>query len=180
MSQAGVLVPGGTPSIASNYVTDDGTAIPVANTLNIIGGETSIDNDNGIQTAATPHGGDTVTIELTNRITAAVTTTDASDVDALIFDCGTTKATYAFSGTVVGYNTTVPGSFVTDFNFAARTDGTIVNEYAGNFSNTFIEASMSSAAVFIAQGGTDVVIQVRGIVAQDIDWSILMEYRRVS
>lgn len=183
MSQVSVSLPGGGPSIPTSFITDDGTAIPVANTLNIIGEDTSEDNDNGIQTAATPDLGDTVAVQLTNRMTASVNTTDGSTVLCLSFDLGATPATYAFSGTVCGYNVTTPGSHVTDFAFAARTDGTIADAFGANFFNSFEEASMAASNVSIGDtggtGGNEVEVFVIGIAGQTIHWSVVMQYRKV-
>ena len=47
------------PSVATSYVTDNGTAIPAANVLNVLGGT-------GIITSADPNGGNTIHVTVVN------------------------------------------------------------------------------------------------------------------
>lgn len=59
MSQYYRRVEGGSPTVPTSFVTDDGTAIPVANILNVNG-------DTGVTVSANPNGSNNVLISITN------------------------------------------------------------------------------------------------------------------
>jgi len=58
------------PSVATSYVTDNGTAIPAANILNVNGGP-------GISTSANPNGSNNLLISLDNIVSSYVNVTNA-------------------------------------------------------------------------------------------------------
>ena len=83
MSQAGsigttTVVPVLPPQVATQYVTNNGTATPVAYILNVLATDTNINNDAGIDITGS---GDTITVLLTNRITGFISTNDATPVN---------------------------------------------------------------------------------------------------
>lgn len=83
MSQFYLMPPGGAPAIPTSFVTDDGTAVPAANILNILGSP-------GVTTSGS---GNTVIISLTNIATNYVSIIGPNTYDVSLDDyfisCGT-------------------------------------------------------------------------------------------
>lgn len=181
MSQAGVLVPGGTPSIATNYVTDNGTAIPAGNTLNILGEQASVSVDAGIETVALPDLGDTVVIYLTNRVTGTTSTNNATPKELLDITLFGGAGSWVFYGNVVAYNTTSQLSYSTDIAIGVRTTGAITSLTGTQTSNTFAEGAMAACVVAVTVTGADnvVSITVTGLAGEDINWNGLLNFRVV-
>ena len=75
------------PSTATSYVTDDGTAIPAVNILNVLGIDTSDCDDNGIFTQADPNNGNNLQVVLSNRMVVTATTVGATTETVDLFDC---------------------------------------------------------------------------------------------
>ena len=84
------------PSVPTSFVTDDGTAIPVANTLNLLARDTTDNDVDGIRTKADPSGGDDLYVELTNRVQGTATVVGATTGDIITFDLGASAAVYRF------------------------------------------------------------------------------------
>lgn len=177
MSQAGILVPSGTPSVATSYVTDSGTAIPVANILNVLANDTSSNNDNGIQTIGS---GNTVTIQLTNRVTGTVTTTDATPTVCASLTLGAVAAVYLLEGDAVAFDVTDTAGGAYSFAGATRTDGATSTTFGSEFINQFEEAAMAASNVILADSGNTVQVQVVGIAGKTIHWSVQFTYRLVT
>ena len=179
MSQFYVTPPGGSPAIPTSFVTDSGTAIPVANTLNIKARDTNENNDNGIRTKADPNGSDDLFIELTNRITGTITTTDATPTTLITLPLGAVAGTYIVEGDLTAYNTTdVAGASYT-FVGAAVTDGATATEIGVENKNVFEQPAMTAADFALGVTGNDAFIQVTGIAGKTINWSALFTYRFV-
>ena len=157
------------PTVPTSFVTDvNSPAIPAANILNEIGGSTTADNNNGIRTDGSS-GSNTLTIQLTNRLTGTVTTVGAL-TSALITFTPTVIGTYAIECRIAAYNTTSSlGAGYSVFG-SARFDGVnsnlcgtvdrIVNE----------EGAMSSANVTMTVSGANILFNAVGYAAQTINW----------
>ncbi len=179
MSQAGILnvsqniLP---PDVPTSFVTDNGTAVPVANTLNIFANDTNIDNDNGIRTTGS---GDTVTIQLTNRITGQVTTTDATPTTIISLSLGLTPGTYIVEGNLIAYNVTDASGAAYTFIGAAITDGITATEISVENKDVFEQAAMITADFDYGVTGNNAFLEVEGIVGKTIQWNCLFTYRFV-
>lgn len=108
MSQAGInnisdnVLP---PDVPTSFVTDvNSPAIPALNILNVPGGSVSTDNVHGIQTDGSS-GSNTLTVELTNRLTGSGTSTNGSTVTLIDFPL-TNNQSYRFTFDVIGRDTT--------------------------------------------------------------------------
>ena len=160
------------PSVPTSFPTDSGTAIPVANILNIFGNDSTANNANGISTTGV---GNTVTVVLSNRITGTITTTNDTPTDLITFLLPSIGV-YAFDINVASYNTTdnlgaTYGVFVgTRSNGVTATklnlEDKIVNEEAGN----------TGCNVSITTSGNSIVIQATGIAGKTINWNAVGTY----
>ena len=95
---------GSSPTIPTSFITDDGTATPADNELNILGDSTTENNVDGITTTGSV---DTVTILLTNRISATTTTSDgAGQTQSITLVTPDNDTGFTFRVLVNGYDAT--------------------------------------------------------------------------
>lgn len=179
MSQFFVSSSGGgplPPTVPQEFVTDDGTAIPAANSLNVNGGSTSDPNDNGIETRANPNLSDNLEILLTNRLTGTATSVNASTEDIVTFTLVATDACYRFEFFITGRDTaTGEGVGYTMF-ASARTDGAAATVVATPFLDNDEDASLITATVGMIASGNDVILQVTGVAGQTITYKTVGSY----
>lgn len=187
MSQAGSI--GGSsgpvpPTVATSYVTDNGTAVPAANIL-LVDGKTSTENNtNGVITKGGVAGTGTaneVDIVLTNRITGSATTTNAvTPVTVFTFSLGATPATYLFTINIVAYNVTssLSAGYV-DF-ATVRTTGAAGSLISNSPSVISEEGVMNGVIVTPTISGNNLELDVIGLAASTIDWLALVTYIKVS
>ena len=124
MSQVGILVPTGSPSIATSYVTDfHSTAVPINNVLIVAGGSTTANNNAGIETVGSDGVSNTLSVVLTNRSVAEVTTNDATPTICQSFILEDVPTVYVFEGSTTGLNTTDNLGVSYSFTVGVRTDG---------------------------------------------------------
>jgi hypothetical protein len=176
MSQIFKSATGSTPSIPTSFVTDAGTATTAANTLNVLGGQLVADHDEGIWTTGS---GDTLTVNLTNRSTGQVTTSDDTPTTIVSFTFGGSAAVATFEGIITAMNN-VTGEGASWRLFASsKTNGTTTTEIGSDASVNFKEASLATANVTFTAVGNAVLISAVGIAATSINWDALINYRQV-
>ena len=93
------------PAVPTSFVTDDGTAIPLTNVLNVLG-------VNGIETLADPDGSNNLYISLANGSTVEATTVDAQTVSVNALDLGPVAGAFSFTTTVAGFDVTTNNASV--------------------------------------------------------------------
>lgn len=169
------------PPVVPTQVTVDvnGPAIPVANNLNLYGRDTNENNDNGIRTKNDPNGSDTVYVELTNRVTGAVTTTDATPTTLISVSLGATPGVYLASGDVTAYDVTDLAGASYTFSGAAITDGATATEIGSEIRNEFEQLAMAASDFTFGVSGNNATVVVTGIAGKVINWSGLFTYRFV-
>lgn len=160
------------PAVATSYVTNSGTAIPAANILNVLADDTTASNDNGIQTTGS---GNTVTVELTNRIVLNVTTTDATITDLAVFTPLNTTG-FTFWCEINAYdsagNDTAGGMLIG----IGKKSGGNVTIVGTNDVFDESDAALNTINWDVIASGGDVQFQVTGIALTTIVWKIQFEY----
>lgn len=168
------------PTVPTSFVTDvNSPAIPAANILNEIGGDTTANSDNGIRTDGSS-GSNTLTIQLTNRQTGMVTTTDATITPILTFALPALAGTFYVFGNVQAYTSTGPAGGAYSFSGGYLTNGAAATELGTEFQDTFESAAFVTADIFLDVSGNNVVLSVQGIAATTINWNSILEYRQVN
>ncbi len=172
------------PAVPTSFVTDDGTAIPLSNVLNVNGKTSTDDNTNGIQTAANPDLSKFLEIQLTNRIIGSATTSDAGSQTQTLFTfplAAFPGGTYLFYTRIVGFNQTDNLSAAYASYRAFRTDGTTPTLISAN--TTFESEEGAMTGVLVANGFSvtnDATLTVTGIAAKTISWTSITEYMFIS
>jgi len=168
------------PTVPTSFVTDvNSPAIPAANILNEIGGQTTANNDNGIRTDGSS-GGNTLTIQLTNRQTATVTTVDATLTTIMTFAMAPVAGTYYVTGSVEAFTLTGPAGAAYSFSGGYLTNGVTATELGTEFHDTFQSVSFEPADIFLSASGNNVIVSVQGLAGTTIDWNAFLEYRQVN
>src|SRR6187402_447550 len=156
------------PTVATSYVTQNGTAVPAANVLIVNANDSTENNANGIITKGGVVGTGTaneVDIIITNRIAGTVTTTDATPTAIITFPL-TVTGTYAIECRIAGYNTT--GTLGAGYSLfgTARFDGANANLVGTPDKITNEEGGMSAANITMTVSGVNVLINAVGYAAQ--------------
>lgn len=168
------------PAVATSYVTDDGTAIPAANILNVNGVASTEDNANGILARANPNLSNNLEVVLSNRISGDVTTINATPTTIASFPLGATPGVYTFSGDITAYDVTDVAGASYGVIAGIRTTGAAGIEIGTQFDTNFEEPAMINADIDVTVAGNNVIFQVTGIAATTINWDALFNYRFVS
>ncbi len=179
MSQAGIINNGTgpvPPTVATQYVLDDGIAVPAANSLNVLGETTEENNDNGIMTIADPDPGDNLFIALTNRLIGEVESEEGSVEDLITFSLSDSAASYRFNFDVIGRETTTGATVGYSVDGTAKTDGSTASLVATPFIDNDEDASLITANIDLVVSGNDVILQVTGVVGTTITYKAVGLY----
>lgn len=158
------------PNIATSYVTDDGTAIPALNVLNVLGGS-------GIETSADPNLSNNVFITLQNSQTDTVTTTDATPTTLTIIDASA-SGTYTLEARIAVHTVTGPAGAGYSIFGSAISNGLAVTIIDDTDKINHNDASLAGATLGVdaidvnfITSGTNIIIQVTGLAATTIKWA---------
>lgn len=160
-----------TPSVATSFVTDSGTATPVANILNVVtpGG--------GTQGIATSGSGNTITITLsTSEISGTTITVGAVTGDVITFALGATSGVYTFDCKVAGFNSATPSGAGYTLVGSVRTDGATATLLTGQAIDSFEEASTSACTATLVVSGNNAIFRVLGAAGLTIQWKAVAGY----
>jgi len=133
------------PSIPTTFTEDSGSAVPVANNLNVLG-DTTI---------ATSGSGDTVTVSF--RFSGTGTSTNGSDADLITFALGATPTVYRFHFEVAGRETTTGDGVGYTLFSSFKTDGAT----ASSIQTPFIDADedIAGASLTMVASGNSVILR---------------------
>lgn len=184
MSQAGSFVQNGAgpipPDVPTTFVTDvNSPAFPALNILNVPGGEIVTNNNNGIQTDGSS-GGNTLTVQLTNRQTGTVTTANATLTTIQTFALGATPSSFYIYGNVQAFESATPSAGAFSFSGGYRTDGATAVELGTEFHDDFKSAALTTADIFLNVSANNVLLQVMGVAGLVVNWNSVLEYRSVT
>jgi hypothetical protein len=163
------------PVIPTSFDTDDGTAIPAANILNVNGVDSTENNANGILTRANPDLSNNLEIVITNRLQGTVTTANATPTPIITFT-PTVVGSYTIESRITAYNTTdTLGSGYSLFG-TARFDG--VNSNLCGTADRIVneEAGMENASSTFTVSGPNILINAVGLAGKTINWSAVSLY----
>jgi|ERR1051326_968097 hypothetical protein len=179
MSQIYVPMVSSTPAIPTSFTADDLTvATPVANNLNVFSNNTTANNANGIETIAS---GDTLTIELTNRISVTATTSDGGGQTQTVSLFTPTNATsVTFKALVSGYDTANDKAIGGEQIGLARKSAGVVTVVGTNDTFDEADALLAAADWNVISGGANLQMQFVGVAGESIAWRATFEYIQVS
>lgn len=180
MSQYARPADGGDPAVPTSFVTNDGTAIPVGNELNVLARDTPADNDNGIQTAAS---GNTVYVELTNRVQTGASTVGAGNTDITLVDFSIAPfsggaGTYTFEFRVAAYESTNPAGAVYKIYGGVISDGTTPTLIGTPDKILMEDAALVGSDANLVVSGNELVLRVTGLAGLTIQWDTVGNYTR--
>lgn len=166
------------PAVATSYVTDvNSPAIPAANVLNVLGGATTADDPQGIRTDGSS-GSNTLTVQLTNRVSGTGTTIGAVNATLFTLNLGATAASYMFEINVTGFDTATPSATGYWFVATARTTGAAATVVGTN--EVFNEdAALGLSDVDMTAAGNIVSFIVTGVAGLTLNWNAVGTYVRI-
>jgi hypothetical protein len=171
---SGGPIPGNIPT---SFNTDSGVVIPSANTVNINGGQTTINNVNGIRAIANLTGSNNEVIQLTNRISGSGTTTDGTTpVIISSFNLGAVPGTYLVTAQLAAFDVTDSLSAGYTSYCVVRTNGvtaTLINSQVGLISE---EGAMVGVDVENAIVGNSLNVTAIGLAGKTIHYVSLSTY----
>jgi hypothetical protein len=171
MSQAGIVntssgpVP---PTVATSYVTDNGTAIPASNVLNVNG-------SNGIVTSANPNLSNNLVISLQNTQVDTGQTIGLQTINLSTIPLGA-AGTYFFESRLAAYTSSGPlgGGFSTYTTL--RSDGSSATLIGDTDAIEHMEGALIGVVIEMVPSGNNAVLQVTGVTGLTIDWGAISVY----
>lgn len=183
MSNAYVQMPvTGSPAVPTSFTTQNGTAVPAANVLIINGIDSVENNDNGIITKGGVVGTGTaneVDVVITNRMTGAVNTANATPTTLMTFTAAVAATIYNFEVRVVGYDVTDTAGGSYTIIAGGRTTGAATTVFTSPEFTVIEETAMLSSDIDFISSGNTFIVQVTGIAAKTIHWSGSLTYVQV-
>lgn len=164
------------PTVPTSFVTDVGTVVPSANTVNINGGYTALNNDNGIRVIANPNGSNNEVVQLTNRVFGQDTSFNGATIDLITVPLGAVPASYRFQVEIVGRDL-ASGDAVGYTTFgSAKTNGFVGSLIEQPYTDEDEDPSLLGASISFDVVGNSGVLHVTGVAGKDIIYKAVGTY----
>lgn len=164
------------PTLLTTIITDSGSVVVSSNTVNMNGGQTSVDNDNGIRTIANPNNSNNEVIQLTNRLSGSGSSVNAASADLITFTLGASAAVYRFSFYVSGRDTSTGDGLGYTVDGSARTNGAAATIISTPDVDADEDASLLTATIDLVASGNNVILRVNGVVGLTISYKAVGTY----
>lgn len=178
MSQAGVnntATGPSPPTVATQYTTDSGIAVPALNNLNVFGGSTATNDTDGINTTG---AGSTVTVRLSNRQAGSVKHIDVGTSTLLTFTPVDGDGTYRLRSEIAAFDQTTPSG--ASYELSATI---IVSAGVVSLQGTGVRIMEGNATVFDVElvdmtspTPTTAAVIVTGVAGKTINWGCVLNY----
>lgn len=166
------------PAVPLQFTADtNGTFVAAANNVNLLGGFTEDNNENGIRVYG-DSGGDTGTIQLTNRLYGGTSTLDEFEAIAIDYTLPATVAVYIFEFRVAAINLNNNEGAVFSLFAGLRSDGVTATLIGDTDKIKHADSSLSASDANVGVSGNDVQLLVTGIAGTPITWTGLSIYVR--
>ena len=176
-SGGGGVIP---PTVPESFVTDvNSPAIPAANILDVVGGTSTSNNTNGIQTDGSS-GSNILTVQLTNRLSGSGTTTGAATTNLVTFALGASAGVYVIEANIAGFNSATPAGCGFSLFGTIRTDGATATLVGIPDKIQNREAALTSTDANITASGNNAIISVTGQIGLNLDWITVAYYVKVT
>lgn len=160
--------------VPDQFTADDATvAVPVANNLNVFGGSSFSDDQDGIRTTA---AGDTLVVELTNRMQGTGSTSGAVTDDLFIVALGATPGVFTFEGKVAGFDSANNDGVGYNVFTTVKTDGASATIIGTQDKITNEDVALTAADANLVVSGNNLILRVTGVTGKDINWDSLFNY----
>lgn len=162
------------PDVPLEFTADVGVAVPAANNLNVFGQTNFVDDAAGIRTEGI---GDTLLVQLTNRIQGNGTTVGNVTDDIITFNLGATPGTFKMQFEVAAFDSATPSGLGYAIDASVRTDGaaaTIIGDPDADEDEDVVLQDEADWA--IVTSGNDVILRVTGVTGLTLNWNSVMLY----
>jgi hypothetical protein len=163
------------PAVPTSFVTNDGTATPDLNVLQVLGVNSTESDDDGILTRANPPS-NLVEIVLTNRLFGGGSTAGALTTDIITFPLAATAKSYIFEFKIIGREATSGDTVGYTIFGSAKTNGLVASIVETPYVDVDQDPALLAASIAFIASGNSVILQVTGVAATNITYKALGTY----
>lgn len=183
MSQAGPLTSTNSPPPPGTDISFDldvGMTTSVASVMEVVGVDSTADNDNGIFTNANPNLSNVTQIVLSNRLTGTATVVGAVTGDIITFSLGASAAVFRFDFDIAGRDTISGDGVGYRVQGTSKTDGATAAIVELPDIDADEDASLIDAEMDLIASGNNVILRATGVAGSTINYNAVGTYVKVS
>lgn len=163
------------PIIPTSFPTDDGTAIPALNVLNVNGLDSIENNNNGIFTRASPNLSNNLQVILSNRISVTATTVGATNQLVTVLT-PTAATSVTFRVLITAYDTANNQAVGGELLGLARALGGVATVVGTNDAFDEADAALATADWDVVATGANLQASFTGVAGRTLQWRALFDY----